>query len=213
MARNCTLAALVLGSLLPVELSGQDTAFPIAPTTPITPAPVQGMPIVPAPPTRGQLSIPNAVQPGIQFPRTPTGRVVQLPTRETYSGPAKVSLDDGTTLTGEIQAHGPLDCVASFGPIAVPFDKIRGILWREPSEGQGPQGQQATLVLDHNDTLTVNIQSHGLTLKTTWGQANIELPHVRSLLLTTDKVRWAETPDGRRILAPDSDAKPAELPE
>jgi hypothetical protein len=220
MARNCTLAALVLGTLLSAVLSGQDFAFPIAPTTPIPPggspiptntAPVPGVPTVPAPPTLAP-SIPNAVNPGIQFPRVippQPGRVAHLPTREAYTGPAKFSLDDGTTLTGEIHADSPLECAASFGVIAVPFNKIRGISWRDPSDGQRPQDVPATLVLDNNDTLTVNVRTHGITLKTAWGQANIELHHVRSLLLTTDKVRWAETPDGRRVLAPESDAPPA----
>ncbi len=217
MARDCSLAALVLGSLVIAGLSAQDQPVPIAqsyapvpPGTPILPA----VPVVPAPPTIGHPTIPNAVQP--YFPRpdftttipAPPGRVAHLPTREAYTGPAKVSLDDGTTLTGEIHADGPLDCVASFGPITVPFNKIRGIMWRESSEGQGPQSLPAILVLEHNDTLTVTLSCPAIRLKTSWGEANVELHHVRSLLLTTDKVRWAETPDGRRILVPDSDAPP-----
>jgi hypothetical protein len=137
------------------------------------------------------------------------GRLAQMPTREAYTGPAKVSLDDGTTLTGEIQAHGPLDCVASFGSIAIPFNKIRGILWREPSDGQRSHDVPATLVMDNNDTLTVTVGCPGITVKTSWGQANIELHHVRSLVLTADKIRWAETSDGRHVLAPESDAAPA----
>jgi hypothetical protein len=67
-------------------------------------------------------------------------------------------------------------------------------------------------VLEHNDTLTVTVSCPGITVKTSWGQANIELPHVRSLLLTTDKVRWSETPDGRCLLAPDSDAPDSDAP-
>jgi hypothetical protein len=143
MTRNPMLAALIFGPFLSAVLSAQDQPIPIAPGTPVTPLtrdtpgpailPAVPVPVVPAPPTFAHPTIPNAVQP--YFPHrdftttipAPPGRVVQLPTRETYTGPAKVSFDDGTTLTGEIQAHGPLDCVASFGPIAVPFNKIRGI--------------------------------------------------------------------------------------
>ena len=219
MARNCTLAALMLGSLLSAVLSAQDQPVPIsqsfAPVVPGT-AIVPSGTTVPPPPILVRPSIPNAVQP--QFPRSfgttipttppPLGTVAHMPTREAHTGPAKVSCDDGTTLTGEIHADNPLECAASFGVIAVPFNKIRGILWHEPSESQKPQDVPATLVLDNNDSLTVNVRTHGITLKTSWGLANIELHHLRSLLLTTDKVRWAETPDGRRVLAPESDAPP-----
>jgi len=175
------------------------------------------VPIVPGPPTLVP-SIPNIVQPDFpprlapMIPPSP-GRGGQPLTREAYTGPVKIALDDGTTLSGEIQAVGPLDCVASFGPIAVPFNKLRGILWRESSDSHTPQDRQATLVLDNSDTLTVTVSCPGVPVKTTWGQANVELPHVRSMLLTTDKVRWAETPDGRRILAPESDSSSAAPPQ
>ncbi len=229
MIRQSALAALALGSWLVSGLIAQETRLaPISPTTPIPPGatPVAPgthvlpvVPVVPAPPTLVHPSIPNAVQP--QFPPrslgttipAPPGRIVQMPPREAYTGPIKVTLDDGTTLTGEIHAEGPLDCVASFGPIAVPFDKIRGILCREVSDGQGPQGLQAILALEHNDALTVTLSSPAIKMKTSWGDANIELHHVRSLLLTADKVHWAETPDGRRLLMPDSDAAPPLPPQ
>jgi hypothetical protein len=240
MPRNCTRAALIFCSLFTAAASAQESRLlpnspapaspeltPIAPTPPVTtniaPTPIApgtailpAVPYVPAPPTIQHPSIPNAVQPRNQQPFFP-GPIPGIPAplgyaprRETYTAPVKVSLDDGSTLAGEIHADGPLDCVTSFGSISVPFNKVRGILWRESSD---TPDRQATLVLDNNDSLTVTVACPAITVKTTWGQANIELPHVRSLLLTTDKVHWAQTPDGRRVLAPDSDAPPAAPPQ
>jgi hypothetical protein len=90
--------------------------------------------------------------------------------------------------------------VAEFGEIAVPLNMIRGISWRD--SGDASQ-RQATLFFRNSDTLTVSIGVPHLEMKTKWGVAIVELAQIRAILLTADKIKWSDTPDGRRTLVPD----------
>jgi hypothetical protein len=122
--------------------------------------------------------------------------------------PAKIDFNDGTTLSGEIHSDGPLQCMALFGQTAIPFTQIKGIEWRSGAEQPDDQERKASLVLVNKDVLTVAVTTPAIQLKTTWGHASVELSQVRSIVMTTEKVKWADTPDGRRVLVP-ADGTPA----
>jgi hypothetical protein len=139
--------------------------------------------------------------PGTIIPALPPG-AAQTYTPEHYAVTSKVELNDGTTLTGEIHSDSPLPCIALFGPVAIRLDQIKGIEWRTVSDEQGGQERKATLILLNGDALTVSVTIPAIQLKTSWGEAKVELSHVRSILMTIEKVKWADTPDGRRTLVP-----------
>ena len=56
-------------------------------------------------------------------------------------------------------------------------------------------------MLDNNDSLTVGLRAAQIQVKTEWGMAIVDVPHVRSLVLTADEVQWQES-GGRWILVP-----------
>ncbi|MCI0361000.1 MAG: hypothetical protein L0211_21175 [Planctomycetaceae bacterium] len=48
------------------------------------------------------------------------------------------------------------------------------------------------MILTNNDSLTVSLRAAQIQVKTQWGEANINVPHLKSLLLTSDDVQWQE---------------------
>jgi hypothetical protein len=137
---------------------------------------------------------------------------VPTPSREQHGVPARIELNDGTTLTGEIRSDSPLQCAALYGPAAIPFNLIKGIEWQRRTDRPDEPENKATLVLLNGDSLTVSVTVPAIQVKTSWGHATVELSHVRSLLMTIEKVKWVDAPDGGRLLLPDrdgqTDAKP-----
>jgi len=182
------------------------------PTTPTVNSDSYGpTPPVPAPPSRfatraATESSSNAYQ---SFPPSvPPGADISLLA-------VRVELRKGLALDGQIAVTGPLVCGTAFGEAAIPLTAIRGIrLHDEPSatgtEPPAPPARiipggterpvpQATIILTNNDSLTVSLRAAQIQVKTEWGEANIHVPHLKSLLMTSDDVQWQQA-NGRWTL-------------
>jgi hypothetical protein len=122
--------------------------------------------------------------------------------------PVKVELRKGLALDGQIAVTGPLVCGTAFGEAAIPLTAIRGIRLHEGEAAAGQERPlpQATIILTNNDSLTVSLTAAQIQVKTEWGEANIQIAHFKSLLLTSDNVQWQEV-NGRWALV--SVEKPA----
>jgi hypothetical protein len=173
------------------------------PLTPNVPVPATGT--VPPPATYIPPPPSGSAIPGVQFPRaspfalipSSPGRTVEHHTMESYSVTIKADLDDGTTLSGTMLCDGTLPCMTVFGAAAIPVNKIRGIAWRDTEE------HEATLLFENNDSLTVTVTTPTVQIKTAWGSADVEVAHLRGVILTAESYKWSPGPDGRRVLVPD----------
>jgi hypothetical protein len=117
--------------------------------------------------------------------------------------PSKVELTSGLTLTGQVPGE-PLLCQATFGAVAIPLATIRGVRLHDPdttAASEKPAGPTATVILANGDSLTVALRAAQVQVKTEWGMAIVDVPHVRSLVLTADEVQWQQS-GGRWILVP-----------
>lgn len=137
-----------------------------------------------------------------------------LPAAEPSSLAVKVELRKGLVLEGQIAVTGPLQCLATFGEVGIPLSTIRGIRFHELGAAAGAPQQvpQATVILTNNDSLTVMLQATQIQVKTEWGEANIFVPQLKSILLTSDDVRWQEA-NGRWTLVAVDKAPPAVVEE
>src|SRR5262245_9545518 len=116
MARPSILAVVALLAGAVAVMVGQEAR--VAPTTKPNDRRVEHVQIVPPPPTLN-------VAPTIAFPRTAPSL-----SREHYEVTAKIELNDGTTLAGDIHSDGPLQCMTLFGQVGIPFNQIKGIEWQ-----------------------------------------------------------------------------------
>lgn len=123
--------------------------------------------------------------------------------------PVKLQLTSGLLLEGNVDSTGPFPCVATFGEVSIPLTAIRGIRLHEIQTTASNPLPAATIILHNNDSLTVSLRTTQIQIKTAWGMATVELPHVQSLLLTQDDVQWQQAGD-RWILAPVPKPAPAE---
>jgi len=116
--------------------------------------------------------------------------------------PARLELASGLTIEGQVLAE-QLPCQTTFGEVSIPLAKVRGLRLHDsqPSTDPPSEDRAATIVLDNNDSLTVTLRAALIHVKTEWGMAIVDVPHVRSLVLTTDEVQWQEA-GGRWILTP-----------
>jgi hypothetical protein len=213
MNRSRTSVAFAFCLSLATPIFGQEKGpsiqFPKAsgPTV-APPGTVPYIPVVPAPPPQAKPPADIRPLPAIQYPTiVPFASIPPQPgnvelSPHAYTVPARIELSDGTTLAGEIHSDSPLQCTALFGPTAIPFNQMKGIEWRTGDD----QERKATLILINGDTLTVSVTILEIQLKTTWGHATVELSQVRSIVMTIEKVKWSDTPDGRRVLVPAGDA-------
>lgn len=110
--------------------------------------------------------------------------------------PAKVELKGGQTLTGDLQRSGPLECETIIGTTGIPVNAIKGIRLHDQSDEADDGKAIATIILANNDSLTVTLKCECFLIKTEWGTATVNVPHVKSVLLTIDSVEWRER-DGR----------------
>jgi hypothetical protein len=136
-------------------------------------------------------SVPGSLAP----PRVPGTPVPSLP--------ARLELASGLSLTGQVPAES-LPCQATFGEVSIPLAKVRGLRLHDPdttATDKEPAGPAATIVLDNSDSLTVTLRAELIHVKTDWGMAIVEVPHVRSLILTADAVQWQQS-GGRWHLSP-----------
>jgi hypothetical protein len=190
----------------------------------------RGSTVPPAPPPGTRYSIPAAdirpsttpYSPSINFPVVPA--VGTQPYSQTFtpqpagtpiaSLPVKLELTSGLALAGQVAAE-PLACQAAFGDIMIPLDTIRGLRLHDVPSAAEPEKQrpaaQATVVLNNHDSLTVTLRAAQIQVKTEWGMAFVDVSHLRSLVLTTDEVKWQET-GGRWNLVP-VEKPPAEASE
>jgi hypothetical protein len=171
---------------------------------------------VPPPPAR---IIPGTGNPTLQFPTQPATvgsnpyqpfAPPSLPGADVSLLPVKAELRKGLLLDGQVAVTGPLACVAAFGEVGIPLATIRGIRFHELGAAAGAPQQvpQATVILTNNDSLTVMLQATQIQVKTEWGEANITVPQLKSILLTPDDVRWQEA-NGRWTLVAVEKAPPA----
>ncbi len=168
---------------------------------------------VPTPPTR---FAPGTTTPGTIVPGTNAYHPVQpanasIPYAPGTGGsfpsdasllPVKLQLAGGLLLEGNIEASGPFPCAATFGEVSIPLTAIRGIRLHAAETNLNNPLPAATIILHNNDSLTVSLRATQIQIKTAWGTANVDLPHVQSLLLTQDDVQWQQAGDHRWILAP-----------
>jgi hypothetical protein len=231
MARILSLAVVGLLFSLPLTAVAQEADSPptltpppatnAAPATPYTPVPSttispsiqyqrslppSGMPVVPPPPGFAPAFPPNVIQPATPFAIAPSlgPQRPRATMSEHYVVPAKIQFNDGTTLTGELHSDSPLQCVALFGQTAIPFNQIKGLEWRTQTNDQGETEAKVAMILVNGDALTVTNVNSSIHLKTTWGEATVELLKVRSVVITNEKVKWADTPAGRALVPDDA---------
>jgi hypothetical protein len=128
--------------------------------------------------------------------------------------PVKVELRKGLVLDGQLPVTGPLACATAFGEAALPLAAIRGIRLHEVQEVANAErvGPQATIILSNNDSLTVYLRAAQFQVKTEWGEANIGVAHLRSILLTADDVEWQEA-GGRWSLVAEAKSEPEPVDE
>jgi len=166
--------------------------------------PGTNMPIIPPPPGFGPAipgpypQAPLAILPPSLTPQRP--RVAG----EHYVVPARIEFNDGTSLVGDIHSDSPLQCMALFGQTAIPFNQIKGMEWRSQTSDPGETERKATVVLINGDSLTVTNVITTILLKTTWGEAKTDVAQVRSIVMTNEKVKWADTPLGRALVPDDA---------
>ena len=205
---------LIAGSALALTFGFAISAQGQPYTNPVTQPPVVQFPrTVPPPPTapghRGLIPSPDGTKRVVTL--IPSPPVFAPPGAEhaveSQLIPAKLELNDGTLLTGEITSDNPLTGSALFGPIAIPMGQIRGLDWQAKSEEDEPE-RKATVVLTNGDSLTVSVTIPTIQLKTTWGHAVVLSSKVRTMVLTADKYKWEDTPLGRQLV-PVDDEKPA----
>ena len=91
-------------------------------------------------------------------------------------------------------SEGPITCGTALGAVEVPLGIIRGISWPNAEPGH------ATLILTNDDSLTATINVQVIPIKTEWGLANVKLSHIRSIILSADKLKWTECANGRLAL-------------
>ena len=115
--------------------------------------------------------------------------------------PVKLQLAGGLHLEGNIDASGPLPCAATFGEVSIPLTAIRGIRLHEGTTNANTPLPAATVILNNSDSLTVSLRATQMQIKTAWGTAIVDLPHVQSLLLAQDDVQWQQAGE-RWILVP-----------
>jgi len=117
-----------------------------------------------------------------------------LPGADVSPLPVKVELRTGLVLNGQIADTGPLIFGTAFGEAAIPLAAIRGIRLHEEQAAPGTErpAPQATIILTNSDSLTVSLRAMQIQVKTEWGEANINVPHLKSMLLTADDVQWQE---------------------
>jgi len=121
--------------------------------------------------------------------------------------PIRLELRSGLALQGQVESAS-LPGLTRFGEVAIPLATIRGLRLHDASpDPKLPEGPAATVNLDNGDSLTVVVRAQQIQVKTDWGTAIVDLPQVRSLLVTSDEVVWQET-EGRWRLVPV--AKPTE---
>jgi hypothetical protein len=211
-----TIAVLATGGLLVLV-----AWLSVLAQTPRSPSRVGSADVAPAlPPARSAptFSIPNAVQPAFGTTTLPPSSPHPAPTSSLYytpsSGeaaagvtviPVKLELRSELVLEGKIEATGPYPCGTTFGEVSIPWEKMRGI---RVHEGENTLGM-ATVVLDNSDALTVTMRAAQIQIRTEWGMAVVEMPYVRSLILTADAVRWQQV-EGKWRLAPVEKAAPDE---
>src|SRR5262245_44701322 len=157
-------------------------------------------PRIPLPPTRLPAT-PSTVIPfsGIGFlsPDSPPQLAPRLTGPPPTGAPAaslidvRLELITGLCLEGQVAATS-LHGIARFGELAIPLNTVRGLRLHESKPDGGevdsklPEGPRATVILDNEDSLTLVLRAPQIQVKTSWGTAIVDLPHVRSLVVTGD---------------------------
>ncbi len=115
--------------------------------------------------------------------------------------PIRLELRSGLTLAGQVESAA-LPGLTRFGEVAIPLTAMRGLrLFDGSPDAKLPEGPTATVILDNDDSLTVVLRAQQIQVKTEWGTAIVDLPQVRSLLVTSEPVQWIDS-GGRWRLEP-----------
>lgn len=137
------------------------------------------------------------------FPGPPVSIVPGATPASAATRSALIELRSGLALEGHLRCV-PIPCQAVFGQASLPLETILGIRMSDELtsvEGGEPRPAGATIILSNGDSLTGMPQIEVLHLQTEWGEAIVKLSHLKSLLLTGEKVIWEEH-DGRWRLTP-----------
>jgi hypothetical protein len=175
--------------------SGEQSRVPSAgPFVPPPPTRMPGTPLLPVspyPPNSAGEFAPRDFAPQIPVTQPPTAVAPEV----TFI-PIRLELRSGLVLEGQVEAAA-LPGLTRFGDVAIPLTAIRGLRLHEGApDPKLPEGPAATVILDNDDSLTVVLRAQQIQVKTAWGTAIVDLPQVRSLLVTSDEVQWLKA-DGR----------------
>ncbi len=114
----------------------------------------------------------GAVLPSPVLQELPPARAPQSVRKTTES--VRVALKDGSQLAGELVEVEAVRMSTAFGQITVPVELIATI-----DRATSPQTR---IVLRNGDRLTGDVDLQAIGLKTSWGEAEIRMEHVLSLL-------------------------------
>jgi hypothetical protein len=109
--------------------------------------------------------------------------------------PIIVAIKEGPQLRGELVELGALQVKTIFGQVSIPLDRISGIRIADDPR------QPATICLSNGDSLTGELATDALTIKTEWGSATIARDHIVSIVTSTEPVTWQQH-EGRWRISP-----------
>ena len=98
-------------------------------------------------------------------------------------GPADsffIKLEDGGTMSGDIDGFDEFQIATRFGKVAMPMDQVAGIKFHTNSD------DAAVVVLNNGDSITGTPTIPAIKLITDWGQADIEPSKIDSLTTTSN---------------------------
>ncbi len=86
-----------------------------------------------------------------------------------------ITLNDNKVMEGNVDGLNNFDLDCKFGPVTIPMEHIAGIRFHADGE------DQAVVVLTNGDAVTGKPTVKAVSLKTSWGQADIEPEYMDSL--------------------------------
>ena len=129
---------------------------------------------------------------GNQIPIAEATPTAKVPTAQVRTGDAKtalrplivrIQLSNSQELRGTLQQTTTLQMKTSFGPITIPLNEVVAIKMAQ-------EGNATTTVALHNgDSVTGAIEIDMFALETEWGKAEVNAPHINSIMFT-EGMKW-----------------------
>lgn len=110
----------------------------------------------------------------------PTG---STPTLNDTGSPADsffIKLEDGGTMSGDIDGFDEFEIATRFGKVSMPMDQVAGIKFHTDAD------DAAVVVLNNGDSITGTPTIPAIKLTTDWGQADIEPSKIDALTTTSN---------------------------